>query len=80
MIDIGRGEVIRGRDAVRGLVLDCDVVVIGSGAGGATVALRAAEAGRSVVIVEEGPYITAAEHGAMRPSESLRHVWRDGEA
>jgi choline dehydrogenase-like flavoprotein len=74
----GRGEVIRGRDATQGLVLDCDVVVIGSGAGGATVALRAVEAGRSVVIVEEGPYITAAEHGAMRPSESLRHVWRDG--
>ncbi len=39
----------------------CDLCVVGSGAGGAVVAARAAEAGRRVVIVEEGPYVRAAE-------------------
>lgn len=36
------------------LSLSADVVVIGSGCGGATVAMLAAEAGRSVIILEQG--------------------------
>ena len=35
--------------------LDCEVLVIGSGPGGATTAALLAEAGRDVIIVEEGP-------------------------
>lgn len=38
-----------------------DVCVIGSGAGGAVVAARAAEAGLSVVLLEEGPYVPASQ-------------------
>jgi choline dehydrogenase-like flavoprotein len=38
-------------------VLDTEVLVVGSGAGGATTALVLAEAGRSVLVVEEGPDI-----------------------
>lgn len=66
------------RDHVGDLRLDCDVVVVGSGAAGATVATELALSGARVLVLEEGPRVDAAEHGAMRPSESLRHVWRDG--
>jgi len=37
--------------------LSTEILVIGSGAGGATVARRLAEAGRQVTVVEEGPWI-----------------------
>jgi choline dehydrogenase-like flavoprotein len=43
-------------DVPRALTLACDVVVVGSGAGGATVAAEVAEAGRSVIVLEEGGF------------------------
>lgn len=73
-------EVISGKAHGRDLVIDCDAVVIGSGAGGAVVATHLAEAGRSVVILEEGPYLPAEQHGQLRPTESLRKFWRDAGA
>jgi len=45
-------------------VISTEVLVIGSGAGGATTAVRLAEAGRVVTIVEEGP---AVDPDAMEP-------------
>lgn len=57
---------------------DCDVVVVGSGAGGATVATELALAGLRVIVIEEGRNVPADVHGSMRQSESLRHVWREG--
>ena len=71
------GAIHRGASHTRDLDLQCDVVVVGSGAGGAVVATELALAGQHVIVLEEGPHVTAAEHGAMRPSESIRHVWRD---
>ncbi len=65
------------RDFRGPLELDCDVVVVGSGSAGAVVATELAESGASVIVLEEGPRVTADEHARMRPSESLRHVWRD---
>lgn len=41
--------------------ISCDICVIGSGAGGAVVAANAAEAGRDVVLLEEGPYVAAQQ-------------------
>ncbi|MGA9279554.1 FAD-dependent oxidoreductase [Ilumatobacter sp.] len=43
---------------------DCDVLIVGSGAGGATTAAILAEAGHDVLIVEEGPWI---EQGSVVP-------------
>lgn len=62
----------------RDVELDCDTVVIGSGAGGAVVAANLAEAGERVIVLEEGSQVPALDHGAMRQSESIRHLWRDG--
>jgi choline dehydrogenase-like flavoprotein len=42
-------------------VLDCDTVIVGSGAGGGVVAGELSEAGQDVVVVEKGPYV--AEDG-----------------
>lgn len=60
------------------LDLECDVVVVGSGAGGAVVAAQCAEAGQDVVILEEGRHHPPEEYGRNRPSESLRRIFRDG--
>jgi len=49
--------------------IDAEVVVIGSGPGGAITAALLAEAGRDVVVVEEGPALTA-----VSPSWSLREM------
>jgi choline dehydrogenase-like flavoprotein len=70
--------VMNGRAHKGDLTVDCDVVVVGSGASGAVIAAHLAEAGQRVIVLDEGPFIPALTHGAMRPSESLRHMWRSG--
>ncbi len=44
-------------DGDEAVMLEADVVVVGSGAGGGVVARAAAEAGRSVVVLEAGPFV-----------------------
>ncbi|MBM3274416.1 MAG: GMC family oxidoreductase [Candidatus Sericytochromatia bacterium] len=46
------------RDPTDAMTVDVDVAVIGSGAGGATIAAELAEAGLEVAIFEKGPYVT----------------------
>jgi choline dehydrogenase-like flavoprotein len=59
--------------------VSCAVVVVGSGAGGATIAAELADAGVDVVIVEEGSYHpTESFQTAM--GHALRTLYRDGGA
>ncbi|MGH2830440.1 MAG: GMC family oxidoreductase N-terminal domain-containing protein, partial [Actinomycetota bacterium] len=54
---------------------DCDVVVVGSGAGGAAVAKELAESGLSVIVIEEGAHFTRADF-AGPPWERVRRLYR----
>jgi choline dehydrogenase-like flavoprotein len=56
-----------------------DVVVIGSGAGGAVVAAELAEAGLSVAVLEEGEHHPTAEF-TSRTLDMLRMLYRDAGA
>ncbi|MEQ9318131.1 MAG: NAD(P)-binding protein, partial [Polyangiaceae bacterium] len=67
-----------GREHRGDLKLTADVVIVGSGAGGAVVARLLAEAGERVVVLEEGPHVPLSKYRQMRPSQHLRSVWRDG--
>src|SRR4051812_5903493 len=60
-------------------VLDSDVVVIGSGAGGSTMAAGLAGAGFDVVVVEEGSYSQTRAFTADS-SKMVRQLYRDGGA
>jgi choline dehydrogenase-like flavoprotein len=55
----------------------CDVVVVGSGAGGAAAARVLAEAGLEVVVVEEGEHHDARDF-TTDPLHALRTLYRDG--
>lgn len=60
-----------------GSSVDCDVLIIGSGAGGATTAATLAEAGFDVVVAEEGPWV---EQGSVTPFslEQMERQYRGG--
>jgi choline dehydrogenase-like flavoprotein len=61
------------------LRLDCDVVIVGSGAGGATMAAELAEAGVDVIVIEEGGY-HPTESFTAQSVRALRTLYRDGGA
>jgi hypothetical protein len=56
--------------------LECDVVVIGTGAGGAVVARELAEQGHAVVLLEEGDYHTRKDFTG-HAIEMQRKLYRD---
>jgi choline dehydrogenase-like flavoprotein len=55
----------------------CDVVVVGSGAGGATAARLLADAGLDVIVLEEGSLWDASSY-TTDPLEALARMYRDG--
>ena len=67
-------------DALGGdLAVDCDVVVVGTGAGGAVVGRELAEAGLAVVFVEEGRYFDRSDFTG-RPFAMQQKLYRRGGA
>jgi len=67
------------RDALRAPdgVERCDVVVVGSGAGGAAVARVLAERGLDAIVLEEGDYHDASDYSSD-PLSALPALYRDG--
>ena len=70
-------NVLRGREHGARLSLDVDVVIVGSGAGGAVVASELSRAGRSVVVLEEGDWVRPEEYSRLSPGGMLRRTWRE---
>jgi choline dehydrogenase-like flavoprotein len=56
---------------------DCDVVIVGSGAGGAVAAAILAEAGLDVIVLEAGPYLDRTSY-PEEPLEALTALYREG--
>ncbi|MDF1561673.1 MAG: GMC family oxidoreductase [Deltaproteobacteria bacterium] len=67
-----------GRAHAGDLELSCDLVIIGSGAGGAVVAAEAAEAGQDVIVLEEGGHVPASEYAGYSTLESMQALFRGG--
>ena len=56
---------------------ECDVAIVGSGAGGAAAAATLAAAGLDVMVLESGPYVDRASY-PTDPLEGLPLLYRDG--
>jgi choline dehydrogenase-like flavoprotein len=57
--------------------LDCDVVVVGSGAGGGIIAAELARQGHSVIVLERGPYLTEPDFD-LREMDTFARAYLDG--
>ncbi len=58
------------------LDVDCDAVVVGSGAGGGAIAAELAEGGRSVIVLEEGGHYTSRDFTLDAP-EMIKKLYRN---
>jgi len=69
--------IIQGHELTRDTTVDAGVVIVGTGCGGAVLAMELSLAGIDVVMVEEGGHYTVEQYGKFKPSEALRHLYRD---
>ena len=77
LADVMRGwKVIDGARLQRDLSLDCDVVIVGSGAGGGTAAEILTQAGLTVVMIEEGPFKSSSDF-RMREREAYPQLYQE---
>lgn len=67
---------VRGDEVDADLVLEADVCVVGSGAGGAVLAAELAQAGRDVVLLEEGGWHTRHDFN-MREGDMLPLLYQE---
>jgi choline dehydrogenase-like flavoprotein len=68
---------IDGREVKEDETIECDVVVVGSGAGGAAFACELARRGLAVAMVEGGRYFTRQDFDG-RPLQSMRRLFLEG--
>lgn len=57
--------------------VECDVVIVGSGAGGGTAAEILTKAGLSVILLEEGP-LRSSNDFKMREGDAFRDLYQEG--
>lgn len=70
--------VIQARDHIdKSIRLKADVVIVGSGAGGSVLAFELANAGRSVIILEAGPYVPSSEF-TENMADTIDRIYVDG--
>ena len=67
-------QVTDGRTVTSDLELQCEVVVVGTGAGGAAVAYELAKRGRAVLLIEGGHYPVRSEYRG-RSSEAYKKLY-----
>jgi choline dehydrogenase-like flavoprotein len=70
-------QVTDGRDVREDMQLECDVVIVGTGAGGAPLAYELARRGHAVLLVEEGRYFRRSDFNG-HAAEMTRTMYRDG--
>jgi choline dehydrogenase-like flavoprotein len=61
----------------QGAAEECDVVIVGSGAGGATAAATLAEAGLDVIVLEAGSHYNRDSYPS-EPLDAIASLYRDG--
>ena len=71
-----KGRVTNGASITADREITCDVLVVGSGAGGAVLAAGLAEAGLEVLILEEGGYYTRRDF-TLREPDALGTLYQD---
>lgn len=68
--------IIDGESTVQDISDDFDVIIIGSGAGGAVLSKELSEGGMKVALVEEGAYYPVSSHYDS-PFEAINRLYRD---
>ena len=77
LADAARGwKVIDGARLQHDIGIDCDIVIVGSGAGGGTAAEILAQAGLKVVMIEEGPFKSSTDF-RMREREAYPQLYQE---
>ena len=69
-------QVTDGSSALEDLELECEVVIVGTGAGGAACAYELASRGRAVLMLEEGRYHRRDSFNS-HPTQMTRKLYRD---